>query len=211
MAKNLDLFICHSSHDKATFVDQLVAALVATHGLRVWYDRFEIKPGDDIRAAIEEGIAAADFGAVVLSPHFWTTWTNDEVRYLQAHEDKTGDGRAVIVPVMLGMNPEGLKDRSPRLSERDAILGDQGAVIAAQALADHVRNVRPRPKAVSPTYNLPRRPVTNFVGRDAKLAEVITALTTGNSLWKIARATGSSLNAQRSSMLPPPRVTITRS
>ncbi len=180
MAKTYDLFICHSSQDKATFVEQLVAALVSTHGLRVWYDRLEIKPGDDIRKAIEDGIGASDFGAVVLSPHFWTTWTNDEVRYLEAHEDKTGDGRAVLVPVMLGMNPEDLKARSPRLSERDAILGDQGAVIAAQALADHVRNVRPRPKTVSPTYNLARRPVTNFVGRDAKLAEVIRALTTGN-------------------------------
>ena len=38
-----------------------------------------------------------------------------------------------------------------------------------------------------------------------------TPETTGTGNPKIARATRSSLNAQRSSMLPPPRATIARS
>lgn len=43
-----DFFLNHASEDKAKFVDGLCAELVR-RGRTVWYDRFEIKVGDDFR------------------------------------------------------------------------------------------------------------------------------------------------------------------
>jgi hypothetical protein len=40
-----DAFVCHASEDKADVADPLCRALIDRHGLRVWYDRFELTIG----------------------------------------------------------------------------------------------------------------------------------------------------------------------
>ena len=49
-----DLFLSHSSKDKA-LVRPLTERL-RDDGLRVWLDKWQIKPGDSILAKIEEGL-----------------------------------------------------------------------------------------------------------------------------------------------------------
>jgi hypothetical protein len=49
-----DVFLSHSSKDKA--VVRAVAERLRADGLRVWFDEWEIKPGDSIPAKIEEGL-----------------------------------------------------------------------------------------------------------------------------------------------------------
>lgn len=51
-----DVFISHTSEDKEDFVEPLVNALREA-GLNVWYDRFELKLGDSLRAKIDQGLA----------------------------------------------------------------------------------------------------------------------------------------------------------
>lgn len=64
-----DLFISHASEDKAGFVEPLVVAL-RDRGVSVWYDRFELKLGDDLRQKVDEELREARYGVVVLSPAF---------------------------------------------------------------------------------------------------------------------------------------------
>lgn len=47
-----DVFLCHAGEDKAEVVDALVAAL-QERGVRVWYDAFEVRLGDDFRRKME--------------------------------------------------------------------------------------------------------------------------------------------------------------
>ncbi|MFZ2643728.1 MAG: toll/interleukin-1 receptor domain-containing protein, partial [Verrucomicrobiia bacterium] len=51
---NFDVFLSHSSKDKAV-VRSLVERL-RKDGLKVWFDEWEIKPGDSIPAKIEKGL-----------------------------------------------------------------------------------------------------------------------------------------------------------
>jgi TIR domain len=61
-----DVFLCHASEDKAELVEPLVAALRKS-GLEVWYDRDEIRVGDDFRARMNDGLRRARFGVVMVS------------------------------------------------------------------------------------------------------------------------------------------------
>ena len=49
-----DVFLSHSSQDKAVVRD--VAERLRADGLRVWFDEWEIRPGDSIPAKIEDGL-----------------------------------------------------------------------------------------------------------------------------------------------------------
>src|SRR6188508_913511 len=49
-----DVFLSHSSKDKA--VVRPLAERLRKDGVRVWFDAWDIKPGDSIPAKIEEGL-----------------------------------------------------------------------------------------------------------------------------------------------------------
>ncbi len=49
-----DVFLSHSAKDKA--VVRPLAERLRKDGLKVWFDDWEIKPGDSIPAKIEEGL-----------------------------------------------------------------------------------------------------------------------------------------------------------
>jgi len=51
---SFDVFLSYSSKDKAAV--RAVAERLQSDGLRVWFDRWEIQPGDSIPAKIEEGL-----------------------------------------------------------------------------------------------------------------------------------------------------------
>lgn len=56
MAENFqyDVFLSHSEKDKA--VVRPLAERLRNDGLKVWFDEWEIKPGDSIQAKIKEGL-----------------------------------------------------------------------------------------------------------------------------------------------------------
>jgi hypothetical protein len=49
-----DVFLSHSSKDKDVVRD--IANRLKSDGVRVWFDEWEIKPGDSIPAKIEDGL-----------------------------------------------------------------------------------------------------------------------------------------------------------
>ena len=51
---SFDVFLSHSSKDKA--VVRAVAERLRADGVRVWLDAWELRPGDNIPAKIEEGL-----------------------------------------------------------------------------------------------------------------------------------------------------------
>jgi hypothetical protein len=62
---NPNAFVSHSGKDRQ-FVEKLVADLWAV-GVKAWYSKWEIKPGDSIPGKIDEGIEECEFFLIVLS------------------------------------------------------------------------------------------------------------------------------------------------
>jgi hypothetical protein len=61
-----DVFLSHNSRDKPQV--RKLAGRLKKAGLRVWFDDWVIKAGDDIYLAIERGLEAARVQVLCLSP-----------------------------------------------------------------------------------------------------------------------------------------------
>ena len=125
-AEHWDIFISHASEDKETFVEPLANAL-DSFGVKVWYDRFSLKLGDSLSRSIDQGLANADFGLVVLSPAFIAKkWPEYELRGLTARELTGGK---VILPVWHNVAIQDILVFSPPLADKLAIQSSQGSPI----------------------------------------------------------------------------------
>ncbi|HEV2960262.1 MAG TPA: toll/interleukin-1 receptor domain-containing protein [Candidatus Angelobacter sp.] len=111
-----DVFICHASEDKVSFVDPLAHAL-QTAGIKVWYDRFVLDWGEDLRSFIDSGLRDCRFGIVVFSKAFLgkKKWTEYELNGLFARETPT---EKLILPIWHGVTRGDFLKYSPTLADR---------------------------------------------------------------------------------------------
>ena len=78
-----DVFLSHASEDKEA-VAQPLAELLRKSGLRVWYDQFELKVGDNLVEKLNEGINGSRSGILVLSKSFFAKrWTRHELNAME--------------------------------------------------------------------------------------------------------------------------------
>ena len=111
-----DLFISHASEDKKDFVEPLANALKEA-GIKVWYDRFELKLGDSLRGKIDEGLANSRYGVVVLSHFFFNKdWPKTELDALVSKEN--GQGKKVILPIWHEITRDEVSSYSPILASK---------------------------------------------------------------------------------------------
>ena len=74
---SFDVFLSHSAKDKA--VVRAVAERLRGDGLRVWFDEWEIKPGDSIPAKIEDGLERSRVLVLCMSGNaFGSEWAQLE-------------------------------------------------------------------------------------------------------------------------------------
>ena len=117
-----DLFICHASEDKESFVRGLAEKL-SSKGLRVWYDEFTLLLGDSLRRKINYGLTKSRYGVVILSKKFFEKeWPQKELDGLVAREDGSNK---VILPVWHGVTREQVQSFSPILADRLAVSSDR--------------------------------------------------------------------------------------
>ena len=126
-----DFFISHASVDKATTVRPLAELLLAG-GARVWFDEFELRVGDDLRARIDDGLTRSRFGVVVLSNAFLEGrhWTENELSGLFASQKR-------ILPIWHHVSHDEVAGYSPMLAGRVALTTATESLdaIAAKLLA----------------------------------------------------------------------------
>lgn len=122
-AYKYDVFICHASEDKDSFVRSLVTAL-HDKGLQVWYDEFSLTVGDSLRRSIDNGLLQSRFGIVVLSESFFAKeWPQKELDGLTAREI---NGIKVILPVWHDINRDDVLKHSPVLADRLGVQTSKG-------------------------------------------------------------------------------------
>lgn len=121
-----DLFISHASEDKDAIARPLAEAL-RDSGWSVWFDEFELSLGDSLSGAIDQGLATAAFGLVILSPHFFAKrWTRRELDGLTARELAGPNDRKVILPIWHEVDKDFVARFSPPLADRMAISSTAG-------------------------------------------------------------------------------------
>jgi hypothetical protein len=114
---NKKLFISHASEDKEAFVRPLAEAL--KERFDIWYDEYELFVGSSLLEEISKGLAASDFGIVVLSPHFFAKkWTQQELNGFFTLEEKD---RKIILPIWKDITQIEVLKYSPILADRIAV------------------------------------------------------------------------------------------
>ncbi len=134
-----DIFICHSSEDKESFVRPLAEAL-RDADLKVWYDDFSLSLGDSLHRSIDHGLAKSRFGVVVLSPSFFEKhWPRVELDGL-AQREVGGD--KVILPIWHNISRGDVMKYSPTLADKLAIESRRGIEIVVGEILRAVRGGR---------------------------------------------------------------------
>ncbi len=124
-------------------------------GASVWYDKFELKPGDSLSESIDAGLAQSRYGIVVLSPAFLgKPWPGRELRGLVARE--IGEGRPLIVPIWHGVTRAQIAEFSPPLADVVAIDISTTADVADVAIG-LLRVIRPDLYSQHPRAEFERR------------------------------------------------------
>ena len=93
-----DVFLSHSSKDKA--VIRPLAEKLRADGVRVWYDEWEIRPGDSIPAKIEEGLEQSRVLVLCMSANaFGSDWAQLESGTFRFRDPLNKDRR--FIPLKL--------------------------------------------------------------------------------------------------------------
>jgi len=97
-----DVFLSHSSKDKA--VVTAIAEQLRKDGLRIWFDAWQIKPGDNIPAAIEHGLDKSRVLVLCMSANaFGSDWAQLEAGIYRFRDPLNKDRR--FIPLRLDAAP----------------------------------------------------------------------------------------------------------
>src|SRR5687767_923424 len=97
-----DVFLSHSAKDKA--VVRPLAERLREDGLRVWFDEWEIRPGDSIPAKIEEGLEHSRTLVLCMSAHaFGPDWATLESQTFRFRDPLNKERR--FIPLRLDEAP----------------------------------------------------------------------------------------------------------
>jgi hypothetical protein len=131
-----DGFASHASEDKRDVVEPLVREL-QSRGLRVWYDKDLIGPGQSLRQKIDEGLARSRVGIVVVSHNYFDKpWPRAE---LDAIFERHLRGEIVLIPIRHNMSHAELSNRSPLVGSVRSLSTEVGIPALADEIARTIR------------------------------------------------------------------------
>src|SRR5882724_9221454 len=97
-----DVFLSHSSKDQD--IVRPIAERLRNDGLRVWFDEWEIKPGDSIPAKIEEGLEQSRVLVLCMSANaFGSEWSQLEASTFRFRDPLNQERR--FIPLRLDDAP----------------------------------------------------------------------------------------------------------
>lgn len=106
MPDGFDVFLSHNSRDKP--IVEEIGARLRGEGLRVWLDKWELRPGFPWQEGIEEGVQASRAVAVFVGKDGLGSWQEPEMRAFIARSRRE---KVPVIPVLLPGCPD-----SPRLT-----------------------------------------------------------------------------------------------
>ncbi len=109
------MFLCHAWPDRKADAND-VYDLLAGMDVWVWFSEVSLRPGTDMRVAIEKGLLSSRMGFVLVTPAMLAKLRTD--RSIANNELCALLRRNLLVPVMHGVTFEELDLVSPTLASR---------------------------------------------------------------------------------------------
>jgi hypothetical protein len=110
-----DVFLCHAWPDRKADAKDVHDLLVG-EDVSVWFSEVSLRPGTDMRVAIEKGLVSSRMGIVLVTPAMLEKLNTD--RSIANAELSALLRRGLLVPVMHGATFEELDQVSPMLASR---------------------------------------------------------------------------------------------
>ncbi len=121
MGQSVLVFISHSSDDKATLIEPIVADLESCF-INVWIDKRKIVPGDNLRKSIfKDGLDKADIALIFFTEKsLKSSWVDREIKHVLREEANKGnnfDLNKIISIFDSGETYKQITDRYPELTD----------------------------------------------------------------------------------------------
>lgn len=115
------VFISHSSEDKASFIEPIVADLESCY-INIWFDKRKIIPGDNLRKSIfKDGLDKADIVLIFFTQQSLSSaWVDREIKHVLREETNKGnnfDLRKIISIFDTEETYKQISDRYPELTD----------------------------------------------------------------------------------------------
>ena len=110
-----DIFLCHAWPDRQADAKDVYDLLIV-NGVSVWFSEVSLRPGTDMRVAIDKGLVNSRIGIVLVTPAMLDKLRTD--RSVASNELSALLRRNLLVPVMHGVTFEQLDQVSPTLASR---------------------------------------------------------------------------------------------
>lgn len=127
-----DVFLCHAWPDRQADAKDVYDLLV-DEDVSVWFSEVALRPGTDMRVAIDRGLVSSRIGIVLVTPAMLGKLLTD--RSIASNELSALLRRNLLVPVMHGVTFEELDDVSPTLASRG------GFSTAEEPMGDIVKKI----------------------------------------------------------------------
>ena len=107
---------------------------LTVYGCPVWFDKFSLQIGDNLRESIERGIRECQKCVLIISPNFLANngWSKSEFEMIFNRE--IVEKQHVILPVWVGVDPTQVFEYSPSLVGRYALNWNDGLDHVAQGI-----------------------------------------------------------------------------
>jgi hypothetical protein len=110
-----DVFLCHAWPDRQADAKDVYDLFVG-QDVSVWFSEVTLRPGTDMRVAIDKGLVSSRMGIVLVTPAMLDKLRTD--RSIASNELSALLRRNLLVPVMHGVTFEELDQVSPTLASR---------------------------------------------------------------------------------------------
>lgn len=110
-----DVFLCHAWPDRQAAANDVYELLLGKN-VSVWFSEVSLRPGTDMRVAIDRGLVSSRMGIVLVTPAMLDKLRTD--RSIASNELSALLRRSLLVPVMHGVTFEELDQVTPTLASR---------------------------------------------------------------------------------------------
>lgn len=129
-------FISYDHRDRETIAEPLARSISAEIG-SVWFDKFALRPGDDIRVSIEKGLQESERCLLIVTAHLLdnNSWAREELSAFFSRQ--VAEKRPILIPVWFDVTEAEVRRWSPFLASKFAVVskGDLRSVV------DHLKEI----------------------------------------------------------------------
>lgn len=138
-----DVFISHAVEDKLAIANELFKRLEEA-GLNIWYSGKGLRIGDSIENVIRRNLSKSKYAVVIFSKNYLSkNWTMKELYLLLGHELAQ---RKVILPILLDVSVDDLKQKDIAIADKFAIPFEKGVDYIVEKILEEVKGIKPPAK-----------------------------------------------------------------